>query len=202
MLRARTLHFGINWRLEHDSPLSEGSVSDGCGIMCVVSEWTEQDSIRPVICNKASVKSIQIRQHNAREREGYRHIGRVELDKVFILSSWEWLQLQLIKCIDWTSLSFQGLCWQQCVCLCVCLFSLIDVSSQNLKQSSATYKYGKSVFCYRLNSFVYLITLSQLNWLYNIGNPVWWPGLKNSPTVTHACFKRRLKLVPSAWGYS
>jgi hypothetical protein len=30
--------------------------------------------------------------------------------------------------------------------------------------------------------------------------PVWWPGLKNSPTVTHACRKRRLKWVPSAWG--
>jgi hypothetical protein len=32
--------------------------------------------------------------------------------------------------------------------------------------------------------------------------PVWWPGLKNSLTVTHACRKRRLKWVPSAWGYS
>jgi hypothetical protein len=30
---------------------------------------------------------------------------------------------------------------------------------------------------------------------------VWWPGLKNSPTVTHACRKRRLLWVPSAWGY-
>jgi hypothetical protein len=29
-----------------------------------------------------------------------------------------------------------------------------------------------------------------------------WPGLKNSPTVTHACRKRRLKLVPRSWGYS
>jgi hypothetical protein len=33
-------------------------------------------------------------------------------------------------------------------------------------------------------------------------NSVWWPGLKNSPTVTHTCRKRRLKWVPSAWGYS
>jgi hypothetical protein len=32
--------------------------------------------------------------------------------------------------------------------------------------------------------------------------PVWWPGLKNSPTVTHSCRKRRLKWVPSVWGYS
>jgi hypothetical protein len=32
--------------------------------------------------------------------------------------------------------------------------------------------------------------------------PVWWTGLKNSPTVTHAFRKRRLKFVPSAWGYS
>jgi hypothetical protein len=32
--------------------------------------------------------------------------------------------------------------------------------------------------------------------------PVCWPGLKNSPTVSHACRKRRLKWVPSAWGYS
>jgi hypothetical protein len=31
---------------------------------------------------------------------------------------------------------------------------------------------------------------------------VWWPGLKNSPIVTHACRKRRLKWVPSVWGYS
>jgi hypothetical protein len=27
------------------------------------------------------------------------------------------------------------------------------------------------------------------------GVPVWWPGNKNSPTVTHACRKRRLKWV-------
>jgi hypothetical protein len=26
-------------------------------------------------------------------------------------------------------------------------------------------------------------------------SPVWWPGNKNSPTVTHACLKRRLKWV-------
>jgi hypothetical protein len=32
--------------------------------------------------------------------------------------------------------------------------------------------------------------------------PVWWPRLKNSPTVTHACRKRRLKWVLIAWGYS
>jgi hypothetical protein len=31
---------------------------------------------------------------------------------------------------------------------------------------------------------------------------VWWPGLKNSPTVTHACRNKRLKWLPSAWGYS
>jgi hypothetical protein len=31
---------------------------------------------------------------------------------------------------------------------------------------------------------------------------VWWPGLKNSPTVAHSCRKRQLKWVPSAWGYS
>jgi hypothetical protein len=30
----------------------------------------------------------------------------------------------------------------------------------------------------------------------------WWPGLENSPTVTHACRKRWLKWVPSAWRYS
>jgi hypothetical protein len=29
---------------------------------------------------------------------------------------------------------------------------------------------------------------------------VWWPGNKNSPTVTHTCRKRRLKWVPGAWG--
>jgi hypothetical protein len=32
--------------------------------------------------------------------------------------------------------------------------------------------------------------------------PMWWPVLKNNPTVTHVCRKRRLKWVPSAWGYS
>jgi hypothetical protein len=32
--------------------------------------------------------------------------------------------------------------------------------------------------------------------------PLRWPGLKNSPTVTHAWRQRRLKRVPSAWGYS
>jgi hypothetical protein len=32
--------------------------------------------------------------------------------------------------------------------------------------------------------------------------PVRGPGLKNSPTVTHSCRKRRLKWVPSAWGCS
>jgi hypothetical protein len=33
-------------------------------------------------------------------------------------------------------------------------------------------------------------------------DPVWWAGLKNGPTVTHAYRKRRLKWVPSAWEYS
>jgi hypothetical protein len=37
---------------------------------------------------------------------------------------------------------------------------------------------------------------------YRADVPVWWPGLKNSPTVTQACLKRRLKWVPGAWGYS
>jgi hypothetical protein len=32
--------------------------------------------------------------------------------------------------------------------------------------------------------------------------PVWWPGNKNSPTVTHACRKRRLKWVAGTWGYN
>jgi hypothetical protein len=31
---------------------------------------------------------------------------------------------------------------------------------------------------------------------------VWWPEDKNSPNVAHACRKRRLKWVPSAWRYS
>jgi hypothetical protein len=30
--------------------------------------------------------------------------------------------------------------------------------------------------------------------------PVWWPGIKNSPNVTHACRKRRLKWGPPGWG--
>jgi hypothetical protein len=38
--------------------------------------------------------------------------------------------------------------------------------------------------------------------LHEIIFPVWWPELKNSPTVTHARRKRRLKWVPSVWGYS
>jgi hypothetical protein len=42
----------------------------------------------------------------------------------------------------------------------------------------------------------------QLLLQYTSHSPVRWPGLKNSPTVTHACHKRRLKWVPSAWGYS
>jgi hypothetical protein len=43
-------------------------------------------------------------------------------------------------------------------------------------------------------------TLFMRNWLDSV--PVWWPGLKNSPTVTHACRKRRLKWVRSTWGYN
>ena len=31
---------------------------------------------------------------------------------------------------------------------------------------------------------------------------MWRPGLKNSPTVAHACRKRQVKWLPSAWGYS
>jgi hypothetical protein len=38
------------------------------------------------------------------------------------------------------------------------------------------------------------------NLVIQIACPVWWPGLKNSPTVNHACRKIRLKWVPSAWG--
>jgi hypothetical protein len=34
------------------------------------------------------------------------------------------------------------------------------------------------------------------SWFYRDNNiPVWWPGNKNSPTVTHTCRKRRLKWV-------
>jgi hypothetical protein len=32
--------------------------------------------------------------------------------------------------------------------------------------------------------------------------PVWWPWVKNSPAIAHACRKRRIKWAPSAWGYS
>jgi hypothetical protein len=40
----------------------------------------------------------------------------------------------------------------------------------------------------------FMMRLSRVNqWWF----PVWWPGNKNSPTVTHACRKRRLKWVPS-----
>jgi hypothetical protein len=41
----------------------------------------------------------------------------------------------------------------------------------------------------------------QITYHYELMSPVWWPGLKNSPTVTHACRKKRLKWVPSAWRY-
>jgi hypothetical protein len=35
---------------------------------------------------------------------------------------------------------------------------------------------------------------------YKLGSPMWWPELEKSPTVAHACRKRRLKWVRSAWG--
>jgi hypothetical protein len=45
------------------------------------------------------------------------------------------------------------------------------------------------------------ITIGTLLYPYILSFfPVWWPGNKNSPTVTHACRKRRLKWVPGAWG--
>jgi hypothetical protein len=37
---------------------------------------------------------------------------------------------------------------------------------------------------------------------YIVIPPVWWLGLNNSPTVTHACRERRLNWVSSAWRYS
>jgi hypothetical protein len=46
-------------------------------------------------------------------------------------------------------------------------------------------------------TYLYVVCLTKLSQF-----PVWWPGLKSNPTVTHACRKRRLKWVPSAWGYS
>jgi hypothetical protein len=45
-------------------------------------------------------------------------------------------------------------------------------------------------------SSVIMFFLAQIWSIYG------WSGLKNSPTVTHACRKRRLKWVPYAWGYS
>jgi hypothetical protein len=41
-------------------------------------------------------------------------------------------------------------------------------------------------------NFVHLFDCSHE---YYASSPVWWPGLKNSPTVTHACLKRRLLQV-------
>jgi hypothetical protein len=46
---------------------------------------------------------------------------------------------------------------------------------------------------------VYIRKLCFINCII-VKYPVWWPGNKNSPTVTHACRKRRLKWVPGAWG--
>jgi hypothetical protein len=49
-----------------------------------------------------------------------------------------------------------------------------------------------------------LLTISHLcvskPWSKSGSDTVWWLGLKNSPTVTHVCRKRRLKLIPSACG--
>jgi hypothetical protein len=53
---------------------------------------------------------------------------------------------------------------------------------------------NRNVTCAYMCSYFNVTNLFELT--------VWWPGLKNSPTVTHACRKRPLKCVPSAWGYS
>jgi hypothetical protein len=44
----------------------------------------------------------------------------------------------------------------------------------------------------------HLILLDVITLIFGV--LVWWPGNKNSPTVTHACRKRRLKWAPRAWG--
>jgi hypothetical protein len=48
-----------------------------------------------------------------------------------------------------------------------------------------------------LNSFVSSLSFCVSVLLISMAcyYPVWWPGNKNSPTVTHACRKRRLKWV-------
>jgi hypothetical protein len=63
----------------------------------------------------------------------------------------------------------------------------------------------KAILKYKANhTFSTLPVFSKF--LYSVvelkRGPVWWPELKNSPTVTHACRKRRPKWVPSVWGYS
>jgi hypothetical protein len=51
-----------------------------------------------------------------------------------------------------------------------------------------------------LSNYLIRATLIYVKWFWT--PPVWWPGVKNSPNVVHACRKRRLKWAPGAWGYS
>jgi hypothetical protein len=45
------------------------------------------------------------------------------------------------------------------------------------------------------NYFMWVPLVQLKHFQYDVTFPVWWPGNKNSPTVIHACRKRRLKWV-------
>jgi hypothetical protein len=64
--------------------------------------------------------------------------------------------------------------------------SVTGITYQNVPNFSQTWLKNLLLDCHFITSFG---VLNRNKF------PVWWPGNKNSPTVTHACRKRRLKWV-------
>jgi hypothetical protein len=81
------------------------------------------------------------------------------------------------------------------VCLSVCLPSRLSV-----RPSIQTVLDEWLLFIYYAFSTSLVIEHQMIRYLRMMNFPVWWPGNNNSPTVNHACRKRRLKWVPGSCG--
>jgi hypothetical protein len=108
--------------------------------------------------------------------------------------------LKRMKIFDWTNY-----CKKLMFCCVQDVNSNVIKETEETASAEASYPSGAISFLnFRRNQLrqpvTYICTI--LNVCSEGNFPVWWPGNKNSPTVTHVCCKRWLKWVPGAWGYN
>jgi hypothetical protein len=116
------------------------------------------------------------------------------------LTVWQWAVTPYVMLCFFSPL-FHMLC-QKCLFTHVLLFAYQVAAVKGISQvvfsrivmCAPGMSKSKCATCLSSTSFCNVTLLTHLNFCDTFFNkfPVWWPGLKNSPTVTRACRKRWL----------